>query len=89
MIARAAGTTRQRLERHFRRALGRSIMQEARRAHVELARRLLATTDLPLLEVARKSGFTNAALLSVAFRREVGVPPGVYRRRTAGRASDD
>ena len=49
---------------------------------------LLATTDLPLLEVARKSGFTNAALLSVAFRREVGVPPGVYRRRTAGRASD-
>jgi LacI family transcriptional regulator len=89
MIARATGATRQRLERHFRRALGRSIMQEARRAHVELAQRLLGTSDLALDDIARRSGFTNAALLSVAFRREVGVPPGVYRRRAGGRANDD
>ena len=34
-----------------------------------------------LAEVAKRSGFTNAALLSVAFQREIGMPPGVYRRR--------
>jgi LacI family transcriptional regulator len=84
MVAGAVAATRQQLERHFRRALGRTVMQEARRAHVEIARRLLATTALPLPQVAKHSGFTNAALLSVAFRRELGVPPGAYRRRSSG-----
>ena len=84
MVARAAGVTRQRLERRFRAALGRTVMQEVRRAHVEVARRLLATTDLELIHVATRSGFTNAALLSEAFRRELGVTPGAYRRRVHG-----
>jgi LacI family transcriptional regulator len=84
MVAAAAGVTRQRLERRFRAALGRTVMQEVRRAHVEVARRLLATTDLELMQVAKLSGFTNAALLSEAFRRELGVTPGAYRRRVHG-----
>jgi LacI family transcriptional regulator len=84
MIAAAAGATRQRLERHFRRALGRTVMQETRRARVEVARRLLSTSDLPLLDVAKQSGFTTAALMSVAFRLETGMPPGAYRRRARG-----
>jgi AraC-like DNA-binding protein len=33
-----------------------------------------------LLEVARQSGFSNAALLNAAFQHEVGMTPGVYRR---------
>jgi LacI family transcriptional regulator len=81
MVARAVGATRQQLERRFRRALGRTVMQEVRRAHVEIARDLLSSTSLPLSEIAKKSGFTNATLLSVTFRREVGEPPGAYRRR--------
>jgi LacI family transcriptional regulator len=84
MVARAVGATRQRLERHFRRALGHTVLREIHRAHVEVARRLLATTDVPLAQVAKSSGFTNVALLSVAFRREVGVPPGAYRRSARG-----
>lgn len=80
LISKAVGVSRQRLERYFRRALGRTIMQEVRIAHVELARQLLSTSDATLPEIAKRSGFTNAALLSVAFRRELGVPPGVYRR---------
>lgn len=80
MIAKAVGASRQRLERRFRAAVGRTIMEEVRRAHVEVARQLLLTTDLPLLEVAKRSGFSTPALLSVAFAREVGIPPGTYRR---------
>jgi len=90
MIADAIRVSRQRLERHFRRHLGRTIVEEIRRARVERARRLLSTTEFALPEIARRTGFTNAALLSVAFRREVGVPPGAYRRhaRGAGDARD-
>ena len=81
MVAAAVGGGRQRLERRFRAALNRTVHDEIRRAHVEVAKGLLEDTTLNLVQVARQSGFTNAALLSTAFRREVGMPPGLYRRR--------
>jgi LacI family transcriptional regulator, galactose operon repressor len=89
MVAGSAKTTRQRLERRFRAVLGRTVMHEVRRAHVELARRLLSTTALTLPQIAKRSGFTNASLLSEAFRREVGVPPGIYRRRALASSRGD
>jgi LacI family transcriptional regulator len=82
MVARAMGGGRQRLERRFRATLDRTVQEEIRRAHVDLAKRLLSTTRGGLGEIAKQSGFTNAALLNAAFRRELGVTPGAYRRRT-------
>jgi LacI family transcriptional regulator len=70
MVAAAVGGGRKRLERRFRRSLDRTVQEEIRRARVETAKKLLGM-----------SGFSNAALLSVAFKREVGMSPGVYRRR--------
>jgi LacI family transcriptional regulator len=87
-VAGAMSTTRQRLERRFRATLGRTVMQEVRRAHVEAAKRLLSATHLALPEIAKRSGFTNPALLGIAFRREVGLPPGAYRKRLQGRIVD-
>jgi LacI family transcriptional regulator len=91
MVAEAVGGGRKRLERRFRRALNRTVQEEIRRARVETAKGLLQTTRTGLVEIAKQSGFSNAALLSVAFKREVGMPPGVYRRRvhqTLGTAKD-
>jgi LacI family transcriptional regulator len=79
-VADAVGGGRKRLERRFRRALNRTVQEEIRRARVELAMQLLRTSRASLVEIAKQSGFSNAALLSVAFKREVGMPPGVYRR---------
>ena len=81
MVANAVGGGRQRLERRFRAELDRTVHDEIRRAHIDVAKTLLQSTDATLLQVARQSGFTNAALLSVAFQREAGMPPGLYRRR--------
>ena len=81
MVARAAASGRHRMERAFRRALGRTVQEEIRRAHVDSAKRLLETSRSSLSEIAKLSGFTNPALLTVAFQREVGVTPGLYRRR--------
>jgi transcriptional regulator GlxA family with amidase domain len=83
-IARAVAVSRQRLEQRFQAAIGRTVMQEVRRARVDMARRLLSTTPLPLALIAGQCGFTSAALLSVAFRRETGLPPGAYRLRLRG-----
>jgi len=81
-VTAAVQAPRQRLERLFREHLGRTIMQEVRRTHVETAKRLLRTTSLPLTEIARRSGFSTAARLNQAFHLEVGAPPGDYRRRS-------
>jgi LacI family transcriptional regulator len=87
-VARAVATSRRRLERRFHAVLGRTVLQEIRRVRVETAKRLLATTQHDLRQIAKLSGFTNAALLNVAFQRELGIPPGAYRRRVHGSAGD-
>jgi LacI family transcriptional regulator len=89
MVARAVGGGRQRLERRFRRALDRTVQEEIRRAHVELAKHLLVTMRVSLAEIARLSGFTSPSLLNVAFQRELGMSPGTYRRRLQKEASPD
>jgi LacI family transcriptional regulator len=81
MVAGAVGGGRQRLERRFRGVLNRTVLEEVRRAHVEAAKQLLETSGAGLPEIARRSGFATAALLTAAFHREVGMPPGRYRRR--------
>jgi LacI family transcriptional regulator len=81
MVAQAVGGGRKRLERRFRAALDRTVHDEIRRAHVDMAKTLLETTNSSLIQVAKGSGFRNAALLSVAFHRDMGMPPGLYRRR--------
>lgn len=89
MVAAGVKTTRQRLERRFRTLLGRTVMHEVRRTHVEAAKRLLVTTRLTLPAIASQSGFTTAALLNEAFRRETGISPGEYRRRARSVSVDD
>jgi LacI family transcriptional regulator len=89
MVAAGVKTTRQRLERRFRALLGRTVMHEVRRTHVEAAKRLLTSTRLTLPAIASQSGFTTAALLNEAFRRETGVSPGEYRRRARSVISED
>ncbi len=88
-LARAVAASRRRLERGFHTVLGRTIVEEIRRTRVEAARQLLAVTRHSLSDIAKLSGFSNATLLSVAFRREVGLPPGAYRRQVRGELSED
>jgi LacI family transcriptional regulator len=80
-LLREIAMSRRSLERRFRRVLGRSLLEEIRRAHVERARQLLAQTDLPLQAIAKRAGFTDAKRFSTVFREAVGVTPSAYRRQ--------
>ncbi|HON48279.1 MAG TPA: helix-turn-helix domain-containing protein [Kiritimatiellia bacterium] len=80
-VARAIGVSRSTLDTHFRREVGRSVHNEVLRVQINTARTLLATTDLPLGEIARRAGFCHAQYLSSIFRRKCGQTPGDYRRR--------
>ena len=79
--------SRRSLERRFQRALGRSVGSEIRLAHVERAKQLLTHTSLSVEEVAQASGFANATMLGVHFRRFLNESPTAFRRRSSTGAS--
>ncbi len=73
---------RRSLECRFRDLVGRTMLQEIHRVQVEIAKGLLAETNLAMPAIARRAGFVNAARLCVVFRRVTGLPPTAYRQRS-------
>jgi len=84
-VALAAGLNRRKLERDFRRFLGRSVGDEITNLRVEHGKKLLLETDLKAYEVAAQCGFSGIVHFSNAFRRLTGNRPSHFRR--AARAS--
>lgn len=79
-VAKYAGVSRRALERKFIEVLERTPAEELRRFQLERARQLIAETNLPMPEVAEKSGFGSQAYLSVIFRRYFNQTPLRYRK---------
>jgi LacI family transcriptional regulator len=70
------------LEKHFQAVVGRSLHDEILRIRLETSQRLLATTEMPLKEVAMRSGFRRADYLSSVYREKLGMSPSEYRAKT-------
>ncbi|NEC68547.1 helix-turn-helix domain-containing protein [Streptomyces sp. SID9727] len=66
--------------RRFREEVGVSPVQWLTRQRVELARRLLESTDLSVDQVARDAGFGTSTSLRQHLQAALGVSPTVYRR---------
>ncbi|MGQ4484629.1 GlxA family transcriptional regulator [Streptomyces sp. SAS_281] len=66
--------------RRFREEVGVSPVQWLTQQRVELARRLLESTDLSIDQVARDAGFGTSTSLRQHLQAALGVPPTVYRR---------
>ena len=81
-ILRHAPMARRSLEHRMRATIGRSPNEEILRVKLARARQLLAATDLSLAEVAGRCGFRHTEYLSVAFKRQIGIPPGQFRRES-------
>jgi LacI family transcriptional regulator len=73
---------RRTLEWHFRKELGHSIHEELSHARIENARKLLATTPLTCEEVAHKVGLSEGRILTLLFKRKLGITPSQYRGHT-------
>lgn len=78
-VLKAVPQSRRLLEQRFRKMIGRTPHQEIIRVQLEQVKLLLSQTDLPLEEIAERSGFAHVEYLSVAFKRELGIPPSKYR----------
>ena len=84
-VTRELTMSRRQLERRFRGALGRSILDEIVRNRVDRARQLLVETQLTLPQIAIACGFKSASYFSVVFRKQMGETPGAFREQFASR----
>jgi LacI family transcriptional regulator len=80
-VVRTVPISRSVLQRRFRDLLGRSVHDEIIRVRLARARELLQETDLPLLEIAERSGFRYQEYMGAVFRQRLGVTPGALRQR--------
>jgi transcriptional regulator GlxA family with amidase domain len=85
-LARHAAMSVRTFTRRFRDEVGTSPNQWLIQQRVELARRLLETTDLPVDRVAEQVGIGSAASLRLHLGAVLGVPPSTYRRTFRARA---
>jgi transcriptional regulator GlxA family with amidase domain len=79
-LAAQAAMTPRTFARRFRQVTGTTPHQWLLNHRVQVAQRLLETTDDPVELVARSCGFGTAAALRVHFQRVVGTAPLAYRR---------
>jgi AraC family transcriptional activator FtrA len=84
LAARSAMSPRT-FARRFLASTGTTPYRWLLRQRVQLAQRLLETSDLPIDQVARASGFSTATNLRKHFGRIVRTSPQAYRRAFAGR----
>jgi AraC family carnitine catabolism transcriptional activator len=79
-FAAAAGVSPRELERQFRKWLKTTPAAYYRGLRLDRSRQLLRQTDLPIIEIAFRSGFGSAAHFSRSFSSRFGHPPSAERR---------
>jgi len=84
-VAALTGVSREHFTRLFARQMGCGPAACLRRIRLEAAAQLLRTTDLPVAEVAFRTGWTSASKFDLFFKRRYGVSPRDYRNRSAAR----
>ena len=72
--------SRSTLDKQFRATLGRTVHAEMQRVKIEQAKRLLATTEMPIRHIAPRCGFEYLQYFTTVFRQQTGRTPGQYRK---------
>jgi AraC-like DNA-binding protein len=80
-LAHVVRTNAFRLKRHFKAVFSRSIRAFVLAQRHEIARTLLLDTRLSIKEIAARIGYSDVAHFSIAFKRDQGVSPSVFRGR--------
>jgi AraC-like DNA-binding protein len=78
--AAQAGITREHLIRIFSRGMGMGPGEWLLRQRIAHARRLLKTTDLPVVDIAARCGWRKSDNFSRSFQRLTGLTPQIFRQ---------
>jgi len=80
-VVSAAALSRRVLERRFRLALGRSILEEIRRVRIEQVIRMLVDTNMSISQIADALGYAGFEHIARYFRQEKGMSLLAYRKQ--------
>ncbi|WP_030188252.1 helix-turn-helix domain-containing protein [Streptomyces violaceorubidus] len=80
-LAVRAHVSRSTFQRHFRKITGSAPLEWLTARRMDRAKHLLATTNLPIRAVARRSGFHDEPLFRYHWRRLVGGTPSGWRKK--------
>lgn len=83
-VARRVATSPRQLQRIFSEIGGSSFRSYLRRVRLSHAADLLAATDVPVSEVARRVGYSEPSQFTKAFKRAYGATPSDLRERRRG-----
>lgn len=72
--------SRRAFEHRFSKWVGRTPHEEIQRVRMNRVMELLRDTELAVHQIAERMGFEHSEYLGAAFRREVGLAPGEYRK---------
>jgi LacI family transcriptional regulator len=72
--------SRRNLEVRFRKAIGRSILDEIQSVRLEQSKKLLVESTLSITQVAFSAGFKTSAYFTQFFHQRVGKTPRQYRK---------
>jgi AraC family transcriptional regulator, transcriptional activator FtrA len=86
-LASRSAMSRRTFARRFAAATGTTPYQWLLRQRLQLAQRLLETSDLPVDSIAQQAGFSTAANLRKHFDRRVRTTPQAYRHTFRARVS--
>lgn len=81
------GTTK--FKRLFKQMTGATTTEFIATERVERAKRLLASSELSIDQIAHKCGFARATSFSTLFSKHVGMPPRTFRKLSHVAFSDD
>lgn len=65
--------------RAFKQSMGMTATNYIAERRIERAKKMLAETDLPISEIALRSGFSSQSHFTTAFRRLAGATPKAFR----------
>lgn len=82
-LAAVAAFSPYHFHRVYRGATGETVTETVRRLRLHRAAGELVRSDQPIATIADRAGYSSQAAFTRSFSADYGLPPGLYRRRTA------
>ncbi|MBV6646567.1 MAG: substrate-binding domain-containing protein [Cyclobacteriaceae bacterium] len=88
ILCEKLGLSKIQLYRKTKATTGYNVNEYIRNVRIKLARSILLSEDLPMSEIAHKSGYSSSSYFATIFKEEFGVTPSEYKKSRGAREAE-